>query len=281
MGWNRKQVKGYTDAQIRKIAKASQVVTKIHEYLQTLIKPGVSLEELDQAARSVLDQNNATSNFLGYHGYPKHTCISVNNTIVHGIPTEYQLQPGDVLSVDCGAVVDGWHGDACFTAIVPGGDPEVEARRRRLSEQTYTAMWHGIAAMAQGKYVNDIGAAIDDYIESIPAQQRPDIVLDFTGHGIGTEMHMEPIVLNYRSHHRGPRLHPGLVLCIEPIIASGNQANHTLADGWTVVTNDHSDACQWEHQVALHSQGLWVLTAPDGGASELQKFGVTPVPIPH
>ncbi len=276
---NRKKPKGYTDAQIKKIRQAGLVVAQIHQALAEAVAPGVSLLELDNIARDVIKAAGATSNFRGYHGYPRHTCISVNDVVVHGIPDQYVLQPGDIVSMDCGAVLNGWHGDACFTVVLPGGEQEVTARRERLSAQTYEAMWHGIAAMATGQFVSDIGNAIDDYVESLPGEERPDIVLDFTGHGIGTSMHMEPTVLNYRTKQRGAKLHSGMVLCIEPILTSGKQANRTLADGWTVVTKDGSDACHWEHEVALHSKGIWVLTAPDGGTAELARFGITPVPL--
>ncbi|MDY5585507.1 MAG: type I methionyl aminopeptidase [Arcanobacterium sp.] len=275
----RKKVNALSDDDIRKIRKAGLVVAEIHDALRAAIAPGMTTEDLDDIALNVLQKNGVKSNFLGYHGYPKNTCISVNNTVVHGIPGKQVLEPGDLVSMDCGAVVDGWHGDACFTVVLPGGDDAVRERREKLSAQTYEAMWHGIAAMAKGHFVSDIGNAIDDYVMEIPPAERPDIVLDFTGHGIGRAMHLEPTVLNYRTNHRGPKLHAGMVLCIEPILAAGKQANQTLADEWTVVTRDGSDACHWEHEVALHSKGIWVLTAPDGGAAELARFGVTPVPL--
>ena len=198
---------------------------------------------------------------------------------LRGIPGEHVIQAGDIVSLDCGAVLNGWHGDACITVVVPGGDQQLTQARERLSAITREAMWHGIAAMATGKRVGDIGNAIDDYVCTIAPAERPDIVLDFTGHGIGTQMHLDPEVVNFRSNRRGAKLKPGMVLCIEPILTAGNQANVTLDDEWTVVTQDGQDACHWEHEVALHSHGIWVLTAPDGGAAELARFGITPVPL--
>lgn len=268
-----------SDDEIRKMRKAGLVVADIHAQLAAAAAPGVTPQELDQIALDVVTKHGARSNFFGYHGYPAQTCISVNDTIVHGIPSSKPLEPGDIVSFDCGAVLDGWHGDACFTMVLPGGDASVRESRERLSATTREAMWQGIAAMAQGKHVSDIGAAIDDYVTGLPEAEQPDIVLDFTGHGIGTQMHLEPTVLNYRSRGRSARLRPGMVLCIEPILTAGSQNNYTLDDGWTVKTRDRSDACHWEHAVALHSRGIWVLTAHDGGASELARFGIDVVPL--
>ena len=174
-----------------------------------------------------------------------------------------------------GAVVDGWHSDSARTVIVGNADPEDQ----RLSEVTENAMWHGIAAAAKGRFVGDIGAAIDDYVSGVPGKPLG-ILEDYVGHGIGTEMHQAPDVLNYRTSHNGPKLRPGLCLAIEPMLVRGGIETLTLEDDWTVVTTDKSRASQWEHSVAIHEQGIWVLTAPDGGASRLVPLGVTPVPIP-
>lgn len=272
-------IKYWNNTEILAIRRAALVVADIHQALREAIRPGITTGELDDIAREVLAAHGAKSNFYGYYGYPRQTCISVNDTVVHGIPGEEVLQPGDLVSLDCGAVLAGWHGDACFTTVLPGGDPAVRQVRSQLSAVTEEALWYGISAMAQEKYVGDIGRAIDDYVMDIPPAERPDIVENFTGHGIGTAMHMEPTVLNYRTRGRGARLRPGMVLCIEPIFTAGKQANYTLSDEWTVKTQDGSDACHWEHEVALHEGGIWVLSAPDGGAAELARFGITPVPL--
>ncbi|MDY5153453.1 methionyl aminopeptidase [Actinobaculum suis] len=267
-----------TNEEIRKCRRAALIVRQIHKELVAAAKPGVSTGELDRIAKEVLDAAGAVSNFYGYYDYPAQTCISVNDTVVHGIPSDTEiLQPGDIVSFDCGSLIDGWNGDSCYSVVIPGGDPEVTARRERLSELTRQAMWVGIAAMATGKYVGDIGEAIDDFATS--QDPEPGIVEDFTGHGIGKAMHEPPNVFNYATAARGPRLRPGMVLCIEPIFTEGDQANHTLADGWTTKTNDGSDACHWESQVALHKGGIWVLNEPDGGAAGLAPFGITPVPL--
>ena len=268
-----------SDAQIVQMRRAALVVADIHEALLKAAAPGISTRELDDIARNVLLSHGARSNFFGYYDYPAQTCISVNSTVVHGIPGNECLQPGDIVSFDCGALLDGWNADACVTAVIPGGDAERQRRREELSAVTKEAMWQGIAAMATGRYVGDIGAAIDDYISALPAQTRPSIVEEFIGHGIGTQMHMDPEVYNFRARAKKIKLQPGMVLCIEPILAAGSAENYTLPDQWTVKTRDGSDACHWEHEVALHSKGIWVLSARDGGASELARFGITPVPL--
>ena len=264
--------------QIRLIRKAGLVVADIHSALRANVRAGMTTGDADAIAADVLKSANATSNFLGYYGYPGHICTSVNEVIVHGLPGERVLQPADIVSFDCGAVVDGWHGDAAITMVLPGGDPELRAARQRLSDLTEEAMWRGVAALATGSHTGDVGRAIDDFVVSLPGEQ-PGIVEDYVGHGIGTKMHMAPDVPNFRTRSRGDKLRSGMVLCIEPMLTGGDQANETLADDWTVVTRDGSDACHWEHEVAIHDDGIWVLTARDGGVASLAPFGVKPVPL--
>ncbi|MFC2609686.1 MAG: type I methionyl aminopeptidase [Peptidiphaga gingivicola] len=263
-----------TDSQIRSMRKAGLVVAAIHSALREEVRAGVTTRRMDELAREVLEAHGARSNFYGYYGYPTQICVSVNDEIVHGIPGERVLEAGDLVSFDCGAVLDGWHGDAAFSIVVPGKDAPA---RMRLCEIAEASMWHGIAAMATGGRVGDVGRAIDDFVVSLP--DPPGIVLDYVGHGIGSAMHMPPDVPNFRSRERGPRLKPGMVLCIEPMLTAGDQANRVLDDEWTVVTADGSDACHWEHEVALHSGGIWVLTAPDGGEAGLKPFGIVPAPL--
>ncbi|PPB48901.1 type I methionyl aminopeptidase [Arthrobacter pityocampae] len=235
---------------------------------------GVTTAELNAVFEGVLREEGATSNFLGYHGFPASICTSVNAEVVHGIPGSYVLQDGDILSIDGGAVVRGWHSDSARTVIV--GTPRPEDVR--LSEVTEEAMWRGIAALASGRFVGDIGAAIDDYVSSVPGPSLG-ILEDYVGHGIGTQMHQAPDVLNYRSSNRGPKVRPGLCLAIEPMLVQGSLETAVLDDEWTVVTTDGKRASQWEHSVAVHDGGIWVLTAPDGGASRLGPLGVTPAPL--
>ncbi|WP_182050276.1 type I methionyl aminopeptidase [Changpingibacter yushuensis] len=267
-----------SDDQIRLMRKAGLIVADIHAAIRKAVRPGVTTKDMDNVALSVLDAAGAKSNFFGYYDYPGQICVSVNEVIVHGIPGERVLEPGDLVSFDCGAVRDGWHGDAAFSVVLPGGDPEVRKRRERLSSLTEESMWRGIAQMALGSRVGDIGRAIDDFVVGLPGEQLG-IVEEYVGHGIGTAMHMEPDVPNFRTRSRGAKFKAGMVLCVEPMLTAGSQENVTLEDDWTVVTLDGSDACHWEHEVAIHSKGIWVLTAPDGGTAGLAPYGVVPVPL--
>lgn len=264
-------------ADIRRMRRAGLVVAEIHAALRQAAAPGVSTGELDDVARGVLERAGAESNFLGYHGYPAHVCISVNEEVVHGIPGDRVLAAGDVVSFDCGAVVDGWHGDAAFTMVLEPAEPEDVA----LSEVTRAAMWQAIAALATGERLDVVGAAVEDAVgRHTAAGHRPvSIIEDYVGHGIGTAMHQAPDVPNYRTGRRGPRLRPGMCLAVEPMLSRGGNDTRVLADDWTVVTTDGSRAAHWEHTVAIHSGGIWVLTAPDGGAEELAGLGVQIAPL--
>src|SRR5690625_3843754 len=271
-----RQIELKTNAQLAKMNQAGLV---LHEGLDAVVaaaKPGVTTHQLDQVFRAVLAEHGATSNFLGYYGFPATICASVNDEVVHGIPGDRVLQDGDVISVDAGAVVDGWHSDSARTILVGDVAPE----DRRLSEVTEAAMWAGIAAFATAKHVGEIGNAIEDYVRAQDGQPLG-ILEDYVGHGIGSAMHQAPDVFNFRSGLRGPRIKAGMVLAIEPMLVRGNIATKTLDDDWTVVTLDGANASQWEHSVARHKEGIWVITAPDGGAADLARYGVTPVPIPQ
>lgn len=233
---------------------------------------GVTTAEIDAAAAAVIGDAGATSNFLGYHGYPATLCISVNNQVVHGIPGEHRLADGDIVSIDGGAIVDGWHGDSARTVIVGAANvADVE-----LSRVTEEAMWAGVAAFAKAVRVGDIGAAIDDRVTEL-AGERFGILEDYVGHGIGTAMHQPPDVLNYRARDRGAKARAGMCLAIEPMLVAGGLETAVLEDDWTVVTVDGARAAHWEHSVARHEDGIWVLTAEDGGASRLAAYGITPV----
>lgn len=264
-----------TNEQMRIMREAGLVLISALDAAVEAAGVGVSTREIDAVFAGVLKEAGATSNFLGYYDYPATVCTSVNEEVVHGIPGGRVLQDGDIISIDGGAVVRGWHSDSARTVIVGTADPEDQ----RLSDVTENAMWHGIAAAAKGKFVGDIGAAVDDYVSSVPGKPLG-ILEDYVGHGIGTEMHQAPDVLNYRTSHRGPKLRPGLCLAIEPMLVRGGIETRTLEDDWTVITVDGSRSSQWEHSVAIHEKGIWVLTSPDGGASRLEPLGVTPVPIP-
>ena len=255
--------------------RAGVVTSRALDAAVAAARPGATTADIDAAFREVLAANGATSNFLGYFGYPATVCVSVNEEVVHGIPGERVLEAGDILSIDGGAVVDGWNGDSARTVLLGRASEQDQL----LSDVTREAMWRGIAAAATGTRVGDIGAAIEDHVQE-RAGGSLGILEDYVGHGIGSQMHMAPDVLNYRASGGSPALKPGMCLAIEPMLVTGGIATSTLSDDWTVVTDDGGRASQWEHSVAIHRGGLWVLTAEDGGASELEPLGVTPVPIP-
>lgn len=255
--------------QIRRMRTAGLVVADIHDAVRAAIVPGVTTGELDVVAATVIEDAGATSNFLGYHGFPGVLCVSVNSEIVHGIPGDRVVRDGDVVSVDAGAVVQGWHGDAAFTVVVGDADPADE----QLVATTEAAMWAGIAALAGGGRLGDVGAAVED------AARDYGIVREYTGHGIGTAMHQPPDVFNYRTGRRGPSIRPGLCVAVEPMLTRGGEATRLLEDDWTVVSADGSRAAHVEHSVAVHDGGIWVLTARDGGAARLAERGVQMVPL--
>ncbi len=232
--------------------EAGRVVAEMHAAIRSAIGPGVSLAELDAIGRSVLADNDATSNFLGYHGYPAVICASVNEVVVHGIPTHRTLEDGDIVSIDCGAVVDGWHGDAAFTAGV-GTIDDSSADLIAVAEASLSA---AIAVMQPGAHLSDIGHAVFSVVES----SGFGTVREYTGHGIGRAMHEEPAVPNFGRPGRGPVLEPGNVLAVEPMVTTGSPLTSTLDDGWTVVTVDGGRAAHVEHSVAITETGPRILT---------------------
>lgn len=270
--FGRERIEYKTAAQVAGMRRAGLVVAEAHRAVREAIRPGLTTADLDAVAAQVIADAGATPSFLGYHGYPATLCVSVNDEVVHGIPGDRVLAGGDVVSVDCGAIVDGWHGDAAFTVVLDTADPADVA----LSAATERAMWAGIAALATGERLAVVGDAVEDVVES--ADVRYGIVQEYVGHGIGSAMHQPPDVLNYRTRERGPRLRPGLCVAIEPMLTRGSRATRVLGDDWTVVTQDGQRAAHWEHTVAIGPDGVWVLTAADGGAAGLAPFGVEPVP---
>lgn len=268
-----------TAEQIRSMRRAGLVVAEALAAMGAAVRPGVKTEALDAIARTVLADHHATSSFLnygadwGYPPYPATACISVDEVVVHGIPGQRVLAAGDIVSIDFGAIVDGWHGDAARTFFV--GEPAAEIVD--LVETTRRAMWAGIATAASGAKIGDISHAIE--VVSGQATQRLGVVREYTGHGIGSAMHQPPDVPNFGRPRRGPRLVSGLCLAIEPIFTLGSPATDTLADEWTVVTVDGSWAAHWENTVAITEDGIWVLTEPDGGRAELAALGVEVAPL--
>lgn len=270
-----------TPAQLRALVAPGLITAEALDAVRALIKPGVKTIELDAAANRAILQRGAESNFQLVKGYHHTICVSVNEQVVHGIPGERVLQPGDIVSVDCGAQFEGWNGDSAITVVVPAPErPELVARREELSRVTEGSMWAGIAAMATASSIDEIGAAIQDYIEaqgpSAVSGEPYGILREYVGHGIGRKMHEAPSVFNYRTPDRGADVKPGLVLAIEPMVTAGGEATFVEDDDWTVTTVDGTDGSHWEHSVALHDGGIWVLTAPDGGRAGLAPFGVEP-----
>lgn len=246
--------------------------------VRSAIRVGISTIELDAIAEATIRGLGAVPNFMKEPGYRHTICTSVNDDVVHGIPGSRVLEPGDIVSIDSGAELDGWNGDAAISVVVPDHSrAQIVAERQKLSDVTEQSLWRGIAALASVTHLNHIGGEIEDYIES---QGRYGILEDYVGHGIGRSMHEEPPVFNYRVRERGPQVKPGLVVAIEPMVTLGGIDTFTREDDWTVATLDGTMAAHWEHSVAVHAGGIWVLTAEDGGAAALAPLGVIPVPIP-
>ncbi|CAI9393733.1 type I methionyl aminopeptidase [Microbacterium sp. T2.11-28] len=267
-----------TPAQLRSMVEPGLITAAALDAVRALVAPGVTTAELDAAAAEVVAARGAESNFQLVRGYRHTTCVSVNEQVVHGIPGSRVLEPGDIVSIDAGAQFKGWNGDSAITIVVPDPSrPELVAARERLSEVTQTSLWAGIAALASAARVGEVGDAVQTSIES--SGEGYGILRDYVGHGIGRRMHEGPTVFNYRVADLGPAVRPGLCLAIEPMVVAGSEATLVEDDDWTVSTVDGSDGCHWEHSVAVHENGIWVLTAADGGAAGLAPFGVTPTPI--
>jgi len=258
-----------TPAQIDLMRVAGRLVGETLELMREAARPGVTTKALDTLAETNIRDHGGVPSFLGYGvpPFPATICASVNDEVVHGIPGERVLAEGDVISIDCGAIVEGWHGDAALT--VPIGDvaPEVT----ELLRVTEESLWRGMAAAHLGGRVTDISHAIESYVRT---QGRYGILEDYTGHGIGTEMHMAPTVPNYGRRGRGPSLVEGLALAVEPMLTLGSKHTDLLEDEWTVATVDGSMSAHFEHTFTLTPQGAWVLTALDGGQSRLAELGV-------
>jgi methionyl aminopeptidase len=264
-------------AQLRAMVEPGLITAAALDAVRGLIEPGVTTLELDAAASAVITSRGAVSNFKMVKGYRHTVCTSINEQVVHGIPSDRALEPGDIVSVDAGAEYKGWNGDSALTFVVPDPSrPDVVSARERLSEVTEGSLWAGIAALATAKNLGEIGAAVQGHIEANAPDGGYGILRDYVGHGIGRKMHESPSVFNYRVPDPGPEVRPGLTLAIEPMVVIGDQATFVENDGWTVSTLDGSDGSHWEHSVAVHEDGIWVLTAPDGGAAGLAPFGVTP-----
>ncbi len=265
-------------AQVRAMIEPGLITAAALDAVRALVAPGVTTAELDDAANRVIRARGAESNFQLVRGYRHTVCASVNDQVVHGVPGDRALEAGDIVSIDCGAQYRGWNGDSAITIVIPDPTrPDLVARREELSRVTEGSLWAGIAALATAQYVGDVGAAIQAHLEaSPPATGQWGILREYIGHGIGRKMHESPSVFNYRTADRGPEVRPGLALAIEPMVTSGSESTFVEDDEWTVTTADGSDGSHWEHSVVVHDDGIWVLTAPDGGKAGLAPFGVEP-----
>jgi methionyl aminopeptidase len=235
--------------------RAGKVVAEMHECCGAAAKPGATTLDIDRVAREVIDRRGARSNFLGYRGFPAVVCTSPNDVIVHGIPSDsVVLQEGDILSIDCGAIIEGWHADAAVT--VPIG--EIDAESQRLIDVTRESLEAAIEQVVEGKRLGDIGAAVEGRAEAAGFT----VVREYVGHGIGTAMHEEPQVPNYGPAGRGLKLREGIVLAIEPMVNAGGAETEVLDDGWTVITRDGRRSAHFEHTIAVTEHGPEVLTLP-------------------
>ncbi|MGZ6753246.1 MAG: type I methionyl aminopeptidase [Nocardioides sp.] len=256
-----------TPEQVDGMRRAGLVVGQTLELLRSSVRAGLTTGELDAIAEDNIRSSGATPSFKGYHGFPGSICASVNDEVVHGIPGGRVLADGDVISIDCGAIVDGWHGDAAITVPV-GAVPTEVTELMRVTEE---AMWRGIAAARLGGRVTDISHAVETHVRSHGAYG---ILEDYVGHGIGSQMHQPPNVPNYGRPGKGPKLVEGLALAVEPMITLGTKDTEVLEDDWTVITADGTWAAHFEHTFTLTPQGTWVLTALDGGEAALAALGV-------
>jgi len=259
--------------QIERMYAAGQVVARTLTVLKEVVAPGISTAELDAIAEREIRSAGAVPSFLGYFGYPASICTSVNKQVVHGIPSKEQvLAAGDVISIDCGAILDGWHGDSAVSV----GVGEISPADQAMLDACEAAMWTGIAQAVAGQRLGDISHGVES---SVRRSGNYGLIREYTGHGIGTEMHMDPVVRNYGPPGQGPRLRVGMALAIEPMITMGGRQVVELDDGWTVVTEDGSRAAHFEHTVAITPEGPWVLTARveerAGQTDHPERVGVT------
>jgi methionyl aminopeptidase len=278
--FGRKGLDVKTPDQIVKMRVAGLVVGQTLELIRGKAHAGMTTGDLDRSAEKFIRSQGATPSFLGYHGFTGSLCVSVNEEVVHGIPGSRTLSDGDLVSIDCGAIVDGWHGDAAISMII-GGREAGSPRDLALMDATEASLWAGISALAVGSPLFDVGAAVEDSIVDAARinGETYGIIEDYVGHGIGTEMHQDPQVPNYRVRDRGPIVRSGVTVAIEPMVTLGSAETDVLDDDWTVVTHDGSRAAHWEQSVAVTDAGIWVLTALDGGRERLEALGAAYAPL--
>jgi methionyl aminopeptidase len=243
-----------TPQEIDKMRRSGQVVREVLEHVRKAVKPGASTLELEQAAAEKIRELGATPAFKGYHGYPCVLCTSINNEVVHGIPSgERKLSDGDLVSIDTGVVLDGYYGDSAITVAVGN---KIGAKARKLLDVTAASLESAIRAVKPGATLGDVGAAVQETVEA----EGFSVVRDFVGHGIGTKLHEDPQVPNFGQRGQGVALKAGMVLAIEPMVNAGRPGVQVLKDGWTAVTQDGSWSAHFEHTVAVTKDGALVLT---------------------
>ncbi|WP_068479248.1 type I methionyl aminopeptidase [Pseudoclavibacter helvolus] len=266
-----------TPAELAAMVPAGRITALALDAVAEAIRPGVTTLELDAIAERVVRDNGAVPNFALVPGYRHTICASVDDAVVHGIPNAVPLRAGQLVSIDAGAMFEGWNGDSARTFVVPGSDAGAAAVADgvRLSDACERSLWAGIAKLSTARHLAEVGAAVEESIE-----QSGDfgILEDFAGHGIGRSMHEEPTVHNIRVFGRGPVVKSGLAICIEPMITLGGPDVVIDDDDWTVRSADGTLGAHWEHTILVHADGIWVSTAHDGGAAGLAPFGVVPVP---
>ena len=250
--------------EIDKLRRVNQLVARILAELREMAGPGVTTQEIDARAEARVREAGAEPAFKGYHGYPSTVCVSINEQVVHGIPSDRRLVDGDILSIDMGAKMDGFYGDCAVT--VPIG--RVPAGAGTLLRVTEEALFHGIDAVKPGAWVSDIGAAVQQHVEA----QGFSVVREFVGHGIGTALHEEPQIANYGPGGRGPRLSEGMVFAIEPMVNVGEPAVKVLPDGWTAITRDGSLSAHFEHTVVVTERGCEILTLLEADAARAREL---------
>jgi methionyl aminopeptidase len=243
-----------TTEELAKMRKAGRVVAEMHSCIREAAKAGVTTADLDRVGREVLERRGARSNFLNYHGFPAVICASPNDMILHGIPGDQVLEDGDIVSIDCGAIVEGYHGDAAFTM----GIGEISAAAQRLIDVTDRSLSAGIAVMTDGTRLHEIGRAVQQVVEAAGYS----VLREYVGHGIGTAMHEAPNVPNYWPGTPGPAMKAGMVFAVEPMVCTGSPVTRTLADGWSVVMADGSLSAHVEHTIAVTDHGPEILTLP-------------------
>ena len=248
----------HTPEEFEKMRAAGRVAAECLDYITPFVKPGVSTGELDDLCRKFMESKGAIPACLGYHGYPKSVCISINHVICHGIPDyNRKLLDGDSLNIDVTAIVDGWYGDTSRMFMVGN---KVSVSAKHLVEATYESMWRGIAAIAPGRPLNDVGIAC----EKVAHAEGLSVVHEYGGHGVGRNFHEDPFVCHYNTQDNRVIMKPGMIFTVEPMLNAGRRHISELNDGWTVVTADRSLSAQWEHTVLVTETGYEVLTLSDG-----------------